>query len=247
MLKRILDISGALVGLVFLSPMFGVIALAVKLTSQGPVFFRQERVGQGGRLFRIYKFRSMAEGSDRKGAQVTASTDSRVTEVGAFLRKHKLDEYPQLINVLRGEMSLVGPRPEVPRYVQYYPTEFDRLCSHKPGMTHRVSILLRNEEKILAVAKDPENLYIKSVLPWKLNLYLDSLGQGGVIQDLQTIWATVTGGRQELGDLVPRLEGSEMPVVEVFNVEPYPEHIPRRQPARPVAARQFARTGTDLA
>jgi lipopolysaccharide/colanic/teichoic acid biosynthesis glycosyltransferase len=194
----------------------------------------------------------MAEGSDRRGAQVTASSDSRVTPVGAFLRQHKLDEFPQLVNVLKGEMSLVGPRPEVPKYVQYYPTEFDRLCTLKPGMTHRVSLLLRNEEKILAVAKDPENLYIKSVLPWKLKLYLDSLGQDGLVQDLKTIWETVSGRGVEVGDLVPRLEGPEMPAVEVFNVEPYPEHIPQRQPVvpvqeRPVPMRQFARTGTDLA
>jgi lipopolysaccharide/colanic/teichoic acid biosynthesis glycosyltransferase len=236
--KRSLDIFGSLAGLVLLAPLFAVVALVIKATSPGSVFFRQERVGRAGQIFRIYKFRSMRADAHQRGSQVTSSNDSRITRIGAFLRRHKLDEYPQLINVLRGQMSLVGPRPEVPRYVEHYPEKFALVCRQKPGMTHRVSLMLRNEEIILGGVTDPETLYIRSVLPWKLDLYIENEGRDSVWDDLRTIWNTVFCRDRQLQELVPRFDS---PVVA--NVEPFPEHIASRISIRS-GTEKLAHTGT---
>jgi lipopolysaccharide/colanic/teichoic acid biosynthesis glycosyltransferase len=190
MLKRTIDLAASGAGLILLGPLFLVIAIAVKSTSRGPVFFRQERLGRGGVPFRIFKFRTMVSGAERQGARVTGAGDSRITPVGAFLRRHKLDELPQLINVLRGEMSLVGPRPEVPEFAAVYPEEFARLLTVKPGITHRATQLFRNEEQILAAAADPRTFYVERILPRKLSLYLQDLG-GSVRDDLGVIVDTV--------------------------------------------------------
>ncbi len=247
MIKRTLDLAGAGIGLLFLSPAFAIIGAAIKLTSSGPVFFRQDRVGKNGVPFRIYKFRTMTDGAHKQGSHVTARDDARITRVGRFLRRHKLDEYPQLFNVLQGDMSLVGPRPEVPRYVKAYPEHFARLYTRKPGMTHRVSLMLRHEEEILAGSADPEAMYVNSVLPWKLGLYLDERSPESVADDILTICRTVFARDEELRRQVPCFDAPE-----VANVPAFEESIPPR-PAltrEEVLRRQeesLARTGTGQA
>ena len=170
--KRIFDVLVSSLGLLLLSPLMLAIAVAVKLDSPGPVFFRQERVGRYGRTFRIHKFRSMVSDADRRGGPLTVGRDPRVTEVGQVLRRYKLDEIPQLIDVVRGKMSLVGPRPELPRYVDRYPIE-DRavVLSVRPGITDRASVAFLDESSLLAQAADPENAYIREILPVKLRAY----------------------------------------------------------------------------
>ncbi|NBD20697.1 sugar transferase [Aquabacterium fontiphilum] len=196
MSKRAFDWVMASLGLAVLSPVLLLIALAIKLDSPGPVFFRQERVGRHGRLFRIHKFRTMRHDPSGTGLQITVGADARITRVGAFLRASKLDELPQLIDVWRGVMSLVGPRPEVPRYVAAYPADLrDKVLSVRPGITDLASITYRDEAAVLARAADPERAYIDEVLPHKLRLaaqYVDeaSLGKDiGLI--MRTIWAIV--------------------------------------------------------
>lgn len=168
-MKRLFDIVMALLGLVILLPVFLVVALAIKLNSPGPVFYRQERVGRAGRPFRIHKFRTMHVDADRVGGQLTVGQDARITRVGAFLRAHRLDELAQLIDVLLGHMSLVGPRPEVPRYVALYPAGLrEQVLSVRPGITDPASLAYRNEAAQLAAAADPEREYIEVILPAKL-------------------------------------------------------------------------------
>ena len=192
--KRMLDVLLAAFGLVALSPLFAFIALRVKRDSPGPVFFRQERVGRGGRLFRIHKFRTMRVTDG--GPHVTAAGDARITASGRWLRRSKLDELPQLIDVLRGDMSLVGPRPEVPRYMALYPDEVRRaVLSVRPGMTDRAAIEFRDEEQLLAAAHergdDPESVYVREVLPVKQRYYLDYVRRHGVADDLWIIMRTL--------------------------------------------------------
>jgi lipopolysaccharide/colanic/teichoic acid biosynthesis glycosyltransferase len=252
--KRVLDLAGAGFGLVLLSPLFAAIALCIKLTSPGPVFFRQERMGLNGETFRIFKFRTMTDGAHKKGSHVTSRNDSRITTVGRFLRRYKLDEYPQLINVLLGQMSLVGPRPEVPRYVKAYPSEFARLCTRKPGMTHKVSLMLRHEEEILAGSADPESMYVNSVLPWKLGLYLDERSPESIADDILTICRTVFSRDRELQDQVPRfpaarVDSAMLDAPEVANVPAHPVSRPAatlltREDARQLSDEEVIRTGT---
>ena len=191
MLKRAIDIIGSGLGLVALSPLLLGLACAVKITSRGPVLYRQTRLGRGGRPFSIYKFRSMVDGAEHRGARVTGAGDERVTPLGLFLRRHKLDELPQLWNVLRGDMSLVGPRPEVPEFAALYPEEFARVLSVRPGVTHRATQLFRNEEELLARAADPRSFYVERILPRKLAIYLADLDRATVARDLRTILDTV--------------------------------------------------------
>lgn len=172
MLKRGADVLLATCGLLLLAPLLFILALLVRLTSPGPVIFRQQRVGRGGESFEILKFRTMRHAPAGSGALITSGSDPRITRVGAILRRFKLDELPQLVNVLRGEMSLVGPRPEVPRYVALYPPELRQLVlSVRPGLTDEAAILFRDEERLLALAPDPEQYYIEEILPRKLALY----------------------------------------------------------------------------
>jgi len=170
--QRFADIMASLLGLVVLSPLFLVVAIAVKISSPGPVFFRQERTGRHGRNFRIFKFRTMVVDAAGRGSCITVKGDARVTRIGHVLRKFKLDELPQLLNVLRGEMSLVGPRPEMPQYVAHFPEEFATVLKRRPGITHRASLIFRDEEELLVRAADLENYYLQTVLPRKLTLYL---------------------------------------------------------------------------
>lgn len=171
--KRLFDLFWASLGLVVLSPLFLVVAAWIKLDSAGPVFFRQTRVGRFEKPFRIYKFRTMEADAEKKGLQLTAGKDPRITPSGEFLRRTKIDELPQLINVVKGEMSLVGPRPEVPKYVEYYPDEAKKIVfTLRPGITDYAAILFRNENEILEGAEDPEGTYLKQILPEKIALYL---------------------------------------------------------------------------
>ena len=165
--KRILDFVVAAVILLCLSPIFLLIAIAIKLTSTGTVFFRQQRVGLNGSKFYIVKFRSMVVGAENRGAGITSSGDARVTRIGRFLRKTKLDELPQLFNVLVGEMSLVGPRPELSKYVANYTPGQLQSLSVRPGITSMASIIFRNEEELLAAATDKERFYVETLLPEK--------------------------------------------------------------------------------
>jgi lipopolysaccharide/colanic/teichoic acid biosynthesis glycosyltransferase len=172
MSKRAFDLLGAAAGLVLLAPLLLLIALWIRLDSPGPVLYRQQRVGRGGRLFTIYKFRSMQQ-RPVDGPQLTVGADPRVTRAGRFLRHYKLDELPQLWNVLEGSMSLVGPRPEVPRYVACYPLEQRRVVlSVAPGITDWAAIRYKDENAVLARAADPERAYVEAVLPVKLDYYV---------------------------------------------------------------------------
>ncbi|MBK1614714.1 sugar transferase [Rubrivivax gelatinosus] len=167
MIKRLFDLAGAAVALLLLSPLLLLAALVVKLDSPGPVFFRQERVGRGGVPFRIHKFRTMRAGAP--GLQITVGEDPRITRVGRWLRRTRVDELPQFIDVLQGTMSLVGPRPEVPRYVAFYPPGLrERVLSVRPGITDPVSLAYADESELLARAADPEREYVEVLLPRKL-------------------------------------------------------------------------------
>lgn len=190
MLKRFFDIVASALGLIVLSPLLLVVAIWVKLDSEGPVFFRQVRVGRYNKDFRIFKFRSMRVGSD-KGSQVTiGGRDPRVTRSGYFIRKFKIDELPQLINVLVGDMSLVGPRPEVRHYVDYWTPEQMRVLDVRPGITDPASIRFRNENELLAKAKNPEKYYVEVIMPQKIKLYLEYVNQASFWYDLKLILQT---------------------------------------------------------
>lgn len=191
--KRVIDILAAGFGLLLLMPLLAIVGLAIKLDSRGPVFFRQVRVGRGGEAFRIFKFRTMCVGAERLGAKLTVSDDPRVTRVGRFIRRTKLDELPQLINVLIGEMSLVGPRPESPEYIAFYTDEQRvRILSIRPGVTDFASILLRDESSLFPPGRDPVEIYRRQVIPLKWRCYDRYFREMGIITDLRIILATVS-------------------------------------------------------
>lgn len=190
MLKRTFDFIGSLIGLVILLPFFVVIALIIKLNSKGPVFYKQKRVGLNNIDFGLYKFRSMYTDADKKGLLTVGGRDPRVTSVGYFIRKYKIDELPQLINVLIGDMSIVGPRPEVRRYVDYYNKEQMRVLSVKPGMTDNASIAFIDENILLAQASDPEKYYIETLIPQKTAIYLEYVDNQTFWKDIQIIFRT---------------------------------------------------------
>ena len=192
MFKRLFDVLGAGFGLVLLAPLLVGIALWIKLDSRGPVFFRQQRVGRFGAPFHIHKFRSMRENAPLAGPQITVGADLRITRAGFFLRRTKLDELPQLLDVLAGTMSLVGPRPEVPRYVAMYPPEVrDKVLSVRPGITDPASIAYRDESTLLARAADPERAYIEQIMPAKLRYAVEYVDHMSLANDLRLIGATL--------------------------------------------------------
>jgi lipopolysaccharide/colanic/teichoic acid biosynthesis glycosyltransferase len=192
MAKRVFDLVLSAVGLVVLSPFLLAIAAWIKLDSPGPVFFRQERVGRLGQGFLIHKFRTMRHAPHEHGSQITVGADARITRVGHVLRRHKLDELPQLIDVLAGTMSLVGPRPEVPRYVALYPAALrEKVLSVRPGITDPASIEFRDESDLLARAADPERTYIEQVMPAKLRSAAEYVDRMSVRTDLQLIGRTL--------------------------------------------------------
>jgi lipopolysaccharide/colanic/teichoic acid biosynthesis glycosyltransferase len=190
MVKRSLDFVSALIGLIILSPLFLITSLAIKLTSRGPVFHRGERVGLDGRLFHLYKFRTMIVDAATIGPGVTARDDPRVTAVGRLLRSTKVDELPQLINVLKGDMSLVGPRPEDPRYVAQYTPEQRQVLKFRPGITSAASLAYRREEEILD-RLDWEKVYRNEILPAKLAIDLDYFSKRTLLSDLLLITRTI--------------------------------------------------------
>lgn len=190
MLKRVFDILVSGVGLLFLSPLFLFVAIWIKLDSEGPVFFRQIRVGRYHKDFKIYKFRSMKIGSD-KGSQITiGGHDSRVTRSGYFIRKTKIDELPQLINVFIGDMSLVGPRPEVPHYVKFWTIDQLRVLELRPGITDPASIKFRNENELLGSVDNPEKYYVEVLMQEKLKLYLNYVDNASFWYDIKLILET---------------------------------------------------------
>jgi lipopolysaccharide/colanic/teichoic acid biosynthesis glycosyltransferase len=190
-MKRLFDLVVALLGLIILSPLLLGLAILVLVTMGWPVFYAQERVGRGGRLFRIIKFRSMIRKADRQGPAFTAGGDPRITAVGRFLRRYKLDELPQLINVLKGDMSLVGPRPEVPEYVAYYTEAQKKVLTVRPGLTDTASIVYRDEERVLARYDDARQAYIEKIMPAKLKLNLAYVEKAGLRTDLALIFKTL--------------------------------------------------------
>ena len=200
MIKRFVDIIFASICLFVLLPLFFVVAIAIKLDSPGPVFFRQTRVGRYGRPFRIHKFRTMVSNAESLGSQLTVSGDTRITFIGSFLRKSKIDELPQLIDVLFGKMSFVGPRPEVPHYVSMYPSDLRELVlSVRPGITDPASLRFRDEASILESELDPEAFYVSSILPRKLVISCDYIKVSSVWSDFGCVLATVA--RVMLGSL----------------------------------------------
>lgn len=191
MAKRIFDLLGAAAALLLLSPLLLLTAVLVKLDSPGPVFFRQERVGRGGVPFRIHKFRTMRADAPARGLPLTVGDDPRITRVGAFLRRTRIDELPQLIDVLQGTMSLVGPRPEVPRYVAHYPPALrERVLAVRPGLTDPASLAYIDEGALLAQAADPEREYVERILPLKLQSAADYAASASLRTDLGVLWRT---------------------------------------------------------
>lgn len=202
MLKRTFDLLVSIAGLLLVLPLLAVIAVAIRCDTPGPVLFRQERVGRGGRVFRIHKFRSMAAAPC--GAPLTVGDDVRITRVGRFLRRSKLDELPQLIDVLVGDMSLVGPRPELPRYVALYPAELrKRVLAVRPGITDPVSLALADESALLARATDPEREYLDVILPRKLSAAADYAERATLATDLRIILRTLRLVLQRFGQRSP--------------------------------------------
>ena len=191
MTKRIFDIVASGCGLIVLSPLFLIFAIWIKLDSKGPVFYRQVRVGRNNRDFRIFKFRSMKEGADNGSLVTIGGHDSRITRSGYILRRFKLDELPQLINVFVGDMSLVGPRPEVRHYVNYWTPEQMRVLDVRPGITDPASIRFRNENDLLDKAENPEEYYINVIMQEKIRLYLEYVGNQSLWYDIKLIFQTI--------------------------------------------------------
>lgn len=190
MLKRIFDITLSLFGLIILLPFMLIIAILIKIDSKGPVFFKQIRVTKNGKEFKIFKYRTMKVGSD-KYSQITVGKDGRITKLGSFLRKYKLDEIPQLINVLIGDMSLVGPRPEVPKYVALYTDEQKEILKVRAGITDYASIEFSDENDLLASEEDPEKAYIEKIMSRKIELNKKYLSEISILTDIKIILLTI--------------------------------------------------------
>lgn len=189
-MKRTFDILASGLGLICLSPLFALLAIWIKCDSRGPVFYRQVRVGKGNKDFCLFKFRSMRPDSDKLGLITVGGHDPRVTRSGYYIRKYKLDEFPQLINVFKGDMSLVGPRPEVRKYVDMYTPDQMRVLSIRPGITSLASIRYRNENDILAASDNPDRCYIERVMPDKLAIDLEYVDKATLWTDIKLIFST---------------------------------------------------------
>lgn len=190
-MKRLFDIVASCIWLIVLSPLLLAVAIWIKLDSKGPVFYRQVRVGRYNKDFRIFKFRSMRMGSDKGSLVTIGGRDPRVTRSGYFIRKYKLDELPQLLNVLLGDMSLVGPRPEVRHYVNYWTAEQMHVLDVRPGLTDPASIKFRNENDLLGAVEDPEAYYINVIMQEKIKLYLEYVEQASFGYDLKLLFKTL--------------------------------------------------------
>ncbi len=189
--KRVMDVLLSLGALLLLSPVFALVAVLIVLDDPGPVFYRQERVGKDGKMFRIFKFRSMVVGADRTGPPLTIGHDRRVTRVGAILRRTKVDELPQILNVLLGQMSFVGPRPEVEEFVRLYTPYQRQVLLVRPGITDYASIAYRNENDMLSGAQDPRRMYVEQIMPDKIELNMKYLREISPVTDLRLIAATI--------------------------------------------------------
>jgi len=190
-IKRIFDFVVSLIGIIIISPILLIVAISIKLDSEGSVLFLQKRIGKDGKPFNIYKFRTMVTNAEKLGAQITVGKDNRITRVGAFLRKYKIDELPQLFNVLKGDMSLVGPRPEVPKYVALYTEEERKVLEVRPGITDLASIRYRDENDILAEVENPEEYYINVIMRDKLKLNLEYIEKSNIFYDIYLIIKTI--------------------------------------------------------
>jgi len=191
MFKRAFDITAVCLGLIFVIPLMIIIAILVKITSSGPVFFRQRRVGLNEKIFSVYKFRTMVQNADKMGTSVTTRNDPRITRIGRFLRKTKSDELPQLINVLKGDMSLVGPRPDVPEIIQSYTPEMKKIFKIRPGITSVATLHLRDEEAILTKVNNPDEFYEKIIIPLKVNLAMQHVDKNSFTFDLKILCKTM--------------------------------------------------------
>jgi len=193
MLKRLFDIAVSLTALIMLMPIFAAVAIAIKLNSPGPILFRQTRVGRHEQFFRIHKFRTMhAAPTGRSGREITVGNDPRITSLGRYLRDWKIDELPQLLDVLRGKMSIVGPRPEVPRYVDFYSPEVrKKVFSVRPGITDKASIVFIRESEILSRQSDPERFYIETILPEKVSINASYATSHSLVEDMKIIFLTL--------------------------------------------------------
>lgn len=190
-LKRLFDILASLILLIILSPLFIIFSIMIKLDSKGPVMFKQNRVTENGRIFKIFKFRTMVENADKNGSQVTVKDDNRVTKIGKFLRKFRLDEIPQLINILIGDMSFVGTRPEVPKYVELYTDEMKATLLMKAGVTSLASIKFKDEEKLLQMDGNIDKIYIENILPQKMQYNLEYLKRFNFFYDIKLMFMTL--------------------------------------------------------
>lgn len=190
-MKRVFDLVFSIIGLIVCLPLLLFITILIKLDSKGPVFFIQKRVGKDFKLFSFYKFRTMVVDASQRGLQITSAGDPRITKIGRFLRKTKIDELPQIINVLKGDMSFVGPRPEVSKYVEMFRDDYKNILKVKPGITDYAAIEFRDEERVLKKFKDPEDGYIKEVLPLKINLYKRYLNERSLFTDMKLIFLTL--------------------------------------------------------
>lgn len=189
--KRVFDILFAIIGILVLLPIFFIISLLIKIDSKGPVLFKQIRVGLNSEEFEIYKFRTMVVNAENLGKQITVGNDCRITKVGKFLRKNKMDELPQLFNVLKGDMSFVGPRPEVPKYVKFYNEEEREILKVRPGITDLASINYRNESEILGDIEEPEQYYIDIIMKEKIKLNKIYLNNVNIFIDIKIILKTI--------------------------------------------------------
>ena len=189
-MKRLFDILSSFFGLVFLFPFLFIIGILIVIDSKGGIFYRQVRVGKGNKDFRIFKFRTMRPDSDKAGLLTVGAKDNRITNIGIFLRKYKIDEFPQLLNVLIGDMSIVGPRPEVRKYVDMYSDEQFQVLNVQPGITDYASIEYSNENELLAKSDNPEKTYIDEVMPAKLKLNLKYINEAGFATDIKIIFRT---------------------------------------------------------
>ena len=192
-MKRLFDITASFFGIIILSPLLIFIGLWVELSSKGGVFYKQIRVGKNNKDFKLYKFRSMRVNSDKQGLLTVGSKDSRITKAGYFIRKYKIDELPQLFNVLKGDMSFVGPRPEVRRYVDLYSKEQMQVLKVAPGITDPASIKYRNENDLLSSANNPEEYYIQYIMPDKLKINIDYINNRTFFKDIKIIFQTIFG------------------------------------------------------
>lgn len=190
-LKRLFDILASLILLIILSPLFIIFSIMIKLDSKGPIMFKQNRVTENGRIFKIFKFRTMVENADKNGSQVTVENDDRVTKIGKFLRKFRLDEIPQLINILIGDMSFVGTRPEVPKYVELYTDEMKATLLMKAGVTSLASIKFKDEEKLLQMDGNIDKIYIENILPQKMQYNLEYLKRFNFFYDIKLMFMTL--------------------------------------------------------